>query len=115
MSITSIHTFDPVSQHTIAAVESLRIDPVSEVVLDDVEARFAGMEHWLPQLCAATTTLLEGYCASALVLSPEAERRVGQAFDLIAEAHRDRVASDKADPDTIRPALKPDALYLSAR
>ena len=113
--ITSLYTFDPVSQHTVTEVDLLRIDPVSEVALDDVGERFPGMEHWLPQFCAGTTTLLEDYCASAtLVLSPEAERRLDQAFNSIAEAHRDRVASDKVDPNTMRLALQPDALYLSA-
>ena len=111
--ITSIHTYDAETQHTIAEVTTVRIDPVSEVVIDAVESRFVGMEHWLPEFYPGTTTLLGNYCAAPLVLSKEAQDRLAPHFAELLEAHRDRVVADKSDRSVSRSAVRPDALYMT--
>ena len=110
--VTAIHAFDAETQHTVASVPALRIDPVSEVVLEAATERSRAIEHWLAEF-GPVTTLLESCGPSLLTLSPEAERRLPGAFAGIADAYRGRRAADRKSPVEGRRAATPDALYLS--
>ncbi|MCW6512109.1 helicase-related protein [Lichenifustis flavocetrariae] len=113
-NVTTIHTYDPVSQRSTGEVAAIRIDAVSEVILSEEAAeRFPGMEHWLPDFYPETTTLLEICGEAKLVVEPAASARLHQLFGQIHDAHRDRVTVDKTNATEARNALAPERLYLS--
>ena len=109
-AIESIRTFDALSQRTTGTVESAKLEPVSEVLLDQqaiqrfrgryreafgtvadddplyaaVSAghRYAGMEHWLPFYYETLETVFDYLPDAAVSLDHQAE-----------EVRRDRLAS----------------------
>ncbi len=116
-AVSAIHRYDPVSQRTSTAVQAIRIDAVSEIVPagDEPVERFAGMEHWLPAFYPSTETLLDVMPAGTrLLIEPQAEIRLGQTFAAIPEAHHDRLAADKADPNNPRKPIEPQRAFLVA-
>jgi transcription-repair coupling factor (superfamily II helicase) len=135
--IDSIRTFDPDSQRSLYPVPEVRLLPGREFPMDDeARAKFrgrwrellegdptksriykdigngvatAGIEYYLPLFFDETATVFDYFGTEAtVVLHGELER----AFQQFWQDTRDRYRLVRGDPE--RPALPPEALFLSA-
>ena len=121
--LEAIRTFDSGSQRTTGRVETARIEPVTEVILDDgvierfrlsfralagaVEAdhplyaavsagrRYAGMEHWLPLFYERLETLFDYLPDAPVVLDHQAEEARDARLALIADYYQARKQADE--------------------
>ncbi|AWN45179.1 DEAD/DEAH box helicase [Methylobacterium terrae] len=106
--VTAIRSYDPVSQRSLDEVETLVVDPATEVILaPDSPLRlrpFTGQEHGLPTLYGKLATVLDYVPQARLVVEAGAEARADAFFEQIAEGQTSEVGQrGKAAP-----------LYLSA-
>ncbi len=121
--LEAIRIFDCGSQRTTGRVETARIEPVTEVILDDgvierfrlsfralagaVEAdhplyaavsagrRYAGMEHWLPLFYDRLETLFDYLPNAPVVLDHQAEEARDARLALIADYYQARKQADE--------------------
>lgn len=124
--IDSLRRFDPLSQTSTGAAESVVLTPSAELfldaesiarfragyreifgaVLDDdplyeaisAARRFAGMEHWQPLFFESMTGLLDYLPNAALSLDHQADAAIAARHEQIAEFYEARVAYRKAAP-----------------
>jgi transcription-repair coupling factor (superfamily II helicase) len=96
-SILSIRRYDPVSQRTETEVETLALEPASEIVLnaapegEEPPERAPGMEHRLPEFYSRLDTVFDYWPDAALVIDARAEERREIAMGQVADAHESRV------------------------
>ncbi len=107
--VVAIRTYDPVSQRSLDEVETLVVDPATEIVLaPDSPLRlrpFTGQEHQLPTLYGRLTTVLDYVPEARLVVEAGAEARAEAFFEQIAEGRRPEVATrGQAVPLYLTPA-----------
>ncbi|SEP58225.1 transcription-repair coupling factor (superfamily II helicase) [Faunimonas pinastri] len=117
--IEEIRSFDPVTQLSIADLETLTFFPASEVILSGREggpaAHFPGIEHELPGFYDRLETLLD-YCRGAqLIVQDGVESRLAAAWEQIEDAHRIRgdLRAPAEDGRPPRPSFAPERLYLT--
>lgn len=119
----AIRTFDSASQRTTGRIEAARIEPVTEVILDDgvierfrlsfralagaVDAdhplyaavsagrRYSGMEHWLPLFYERLETLFDYLPGAPVILDHQAEEARDARLALIADYHQARRQADQ--------------------
>ncbi|AWN54139.1 helicase-related protein [Methylobacterium sp. 17Sr1-1] len=108
-TITAIRTYDAVSQRSLDEVETLVVDPATEVILapdSPVRLRpFSGQEHQLPTLYGRLVTVLDYVPEARLVVEAGAEGRAEAFFEQIAEGRTSEVASrGQAAPLYLTPA-----------
>ena len=132
--VESIRRFDPATQRTIAAVKSLELRPVGEVLLDEQAcSRFrsgyralfgavgakdpiyeaisagrahTGMEHWLPLFHDRMVSLFDYLPECAVTFDYQVEEAVVARLETIADYYAARVDLAKAEEkDT--PAYRP--------
>jgi len=95
--IVAIRSYDPVSQRTDAEVESLLLEPASEIVLPDPlegEApaeRFAGMEHRLPEFYPHLETIFDAWPHATVAMEARAEERRRFLMEQVADAYESRM------------------------
>jgi transcription-repair coupling factor (superfamily II helicase) len=142
--LEGVRGFDPLTQLSTAARDTIRLLPVSEVLLDDgaiarfrtayrdrfgaagkdplYEAVSAGqrhpsMEHWLPLFYDGMATLFD-YVDGPVTLAARSGDAVAARLELIADYHQARAdaeaARGRSDDGDIYRPLPPDALYLTA-
>ncbi len=116
--IAAIHRYDPASQRSARAeVAHLRVGPVTEIVEPedgDGFERFAGMEHWLPQVLPALATLFEALPDADVIAEPQVKGRADTLLAQVEEAYRERVEVDaRGGAEAPRKALPPERLYLT--
>ncbi len=120
--LESIRTFDSASQRTTGRIASVRLDPVTEVILDNaaverfrlayralagaVEAdnplytavsagrRHAGMEHWLPLFYEQMETLFDYLPEAPVILDRQADEAREARLELIADYYEARRQAD---------------------
>ncbi|MET7246528.1 helicase-related protein [Methylobacterium sp. EM32] len=107
--VTAIRTYDAVSQRSLDEVETLVVDPATEVILapdSPVRLRpFTGQEHQLPTLYGRLVTVLDYVPEARLVVEAGAEGRAEAFFEQIAEGRASEAASrGKAAPLYLTPA-----------
>ncbi|MEA1831719.1 TRCF domain-containing protein [Methylobacterium durans] len=87
--VTSIRSYDPVSQRSLVASQCLVIDPASEIIRApdaDRPEPFTGQEHRLPDFYPALSTLLDYVPGARLVVEAGADERVAAFFEQVGEA-----------------------------
>jgi transcription-repair coupling factor (superfamily II helicase) len=122
--LESIRRFDPMSQRTLARVDSFALTPVSELVLDERRANhfraryrelfgikaesdpiyeavsegrsFPGMEHWLPIFYRRLETLFDYVGEAAVVLDHLADDAAESRFAAIEDYQVTRAEAVKA-------------------
>lgn len=139
--ITGIRTFDPLSQRSTGLLESLSIDPASEVALDPASigrfrdhwrelfgmnaladpvyesavegVRTPGMEHWLG-LFFQTLDTFPDYLGKDWILAftGDVEDAMRAHLDTVEDHYQHRVSGNGGDEATYH-APPPDGLYLS--
>ena len=139
--ITGIRTFDPLNQRSTGLLESLSIDPASEVALDPASirrfrdrwrelfgmnaladpvyesaiegVRIPGMEHWLG-LFYQTLDTFPDYLGKdwVLVFTGDVEDALRAHLDTV-EDHYEHRSSGNGDDGVAYHAPPPDGLYLS--
>ncbi|MBL8660520.1 MAG: transcription-repair coupling factor [Rhodospirillales bacterium] len=120
--LETIRTFDSASQRTTGRIDGVRLDPVTEVVLDDaaierfrrayralagaVESdnplyaavsagrRHVGMEHWLPLFYERLETLFDYLPEAPVFLDHQAEEARDARLELIADYYEARRQAD---------------------
>ncbi|MBB3018257.1 transcription-repair coupling factor (superfamily II helicase) [Microvirga lupini] len=95
--ISSIRSYDPVSQRTEAEVETLLLDPASEILLEraadgSIPERFDGIEHKLPDHYASLETIFDYWPDAHVVMSSGAEERRQLVMEQIADAYESRTS-----------------------
>ncbi|CAN0435960.1 unnamed protein product, partial [Discosporangium mesarthrocarpum] len=141
--LEGVRGFDPLTQLSADARDTVRLLPVSEVLLDDkaieqfrsayrdrfgaggndplyeaVSAgqRHPGMEHWLPLFYDRLETVFD-YVPGAVTLSARAGDAIAARLELIADYQQARADADAArgrdGSGDIYRPLPPDALYLT--
>ncbi len=121
--LESIRTFNSVSQRTTGRIEMARLEPVSEVILDDAAIerfrsayralagpvdsddplyaavsagrRHAGMEHWLALFHDRLETLFDYLPGAAVVMDPQVDEARDARIDLIADYYEARRQADQ--------------------
>lgn len=109
--ILEIRRFDPLTQRTDDALESLEIGPASELILDPGVDRAPGAEHAAAEVYGKMGSVLERLPGATLVFDHLAQARAADFIDLVNEAYEGRLA---IVGETERPA-RPEALYQSLR
>ncbi|WP_445502880.1 transcription-repair coupling factor [Microvirga sp. G4-2] len=95
-SILSIRRYDPVSQRTEEDVDSITLEPASEVVLSEMsdasssQDRHAGMEHRLPEYYRQLETVFDYWPDAEIVMEERAEERRQNVMEQIADAYESR-------------------------
>ncbi|PVE21330.1 transcription-repair coupling factor [Microvirga sp. KLBC 81] len=113
-SILSIRRYDPVSQRTEEYVDSITLEPASEVVLsaasDDASSRerYAGMEHRLPEYYRQLETVFDYWPDAEIVMEERAEGRRQNVMEQIADAHGSR----NNFRTSAEHAVKPEQLFI---
>ncbi|WP_244470419.1 transcription-repair coupling factor [Microvirga vignae] len=113
-SILSIRRYDPVSQRTEEDVDSITLEPASEVVLsetsDDASSRdrYVGMEHRLPEYYRQLETVFDYWPDAEMVMEERAEERRQNAMEQIADAYESR-NSFRSGAEY---AVKPERLFI---
>lgn len=107
--VAKIASYDPDSQRTTDAFETLRLRPVSEVISLSGEARPSGVEHRLPDVYDGLETLLSYAPQARVTVEPGATDRESAFFRQVRDAYESRLHYDRGGQ---RP-LSPDRLYLS--
>ncbi len=107
-SILSIRRYDPLTQRTEESVESITLDPASEIVLkanggNDYPARHSGMEHRLPDYYDRLETIFDYWPAAAVVMDEMAEERLQDVMEQIADAYESRTSLNKAGGNVVKP------------
>ncbi|MBM6580441.1 transcription-repair coupling factor [Microvirga sp. BT689] len=115
--ITAIRSYDPVSQRTEADVESLELDPASEILferkVDDNAApeRFDGIEHQLPEYYPSLETVFDYWPDASVVIGTGAAERRKLVMEQVADAHEARTALRPAG--AVRgSAIAPEKLFI---
>lgn len=97
-TIVSIRRYDPVSQRTEEDVDSITLEPASEVVLREPKTdgpereRYAGMEHRLPEYYSGLETIFDYWPDASLVVGEGAEERRQDVIEQIADAYESRTS-----------------------
>lgn len=92
-SIVAIRSYDPISQRSEADVESLVLDPASEIILKDgpddeaSTQRFSGMEHRLPNFYPHLETVFDYWPDAAVVVEARAEERRQLVLEQVVDSH----------------------------
>ena len=140
--LESIRIFDPISQRTTGNAETVSVNPVSEIFLDDESIaqfrsgyrtafgnvgnddplyesisagkRFVGMEHWLPLFYATTETLFDYAPQATIILDYQAQDAFESRQELVEEYFdaRNTIKGKKGFSAPYN-ALDPQTLYLS--
>ncbi len=118
-SIVAIRRYDPMTQLTEAEVESLELEPASEVLLEPAsgEARIergAGMEHRLPDFYSHLETIFD-YCPEAhLIVETKAEERRTLVMEQIADGYESRLKLRAGNGGTVAGShgVSPERLFV---
>jgi len=116
-TILAIRTYDPVSQRTESDVDSLLLEPASEVIVPDSGDpdasfdRFDGMEHRLPDYYSRLDTVFDYWPDAAMVVEAGAEGRRQLIMEQVGEAYE---ARRSARPDGAAPGsgVAPERLFV---
>jgi transcription-repair coupling factor (superfamily II helicase) len=141
--VESIRAFDPISQRTVAPLESADFLPVSEILLDDAAVerfrtgfrnqfgvatgdplyesvsegrKYPGMEHWLPLFYENLVPLTAYMDKPVVALDAGMHEALTARHAQIDDFYAARVALNKSEKKTGQPPyrpLPPDFLYLS--
>jgi len=112
--ILAIRRYDPVSQRTEEDIDSITLDPASEVVLrearDDgtLPERSPGMEHRLPDYYEELETLFDYWPDAAILMEARAEERRQDVMDQVADAFENRTSFRVGAEH----AVKPERLFI---
>src|SRR5918993_89574 len=115
-SILSIRRYDPISQRTEAEVETLVLEPASEIVLGETSKseeppeRVPGMEHRLPEFYPRLDTVFDYWPDAAIVIDARAEERREIAMGQVADAYESRVRLRAASGGASAPS--PERLFI---
>ena len=112
--VQSIHRFDPATQRSLSDSAAIRVDAVTEVVPEaewELEP-FQGCEHWLPLFYPRLVTLFDIVPSARVLVEPGAEPRLAQHLAAVTQAHHDRTAADKGQPDA-RKCVEPARLFVT--
>ncbi|MBJ6125959.1 helicase-related protein [Microvirga splendida] len=115
--IAAIRSYDPVSQRTEAEVETLSLDPASEILLKraadgSVPEHLDGMEHRLPEHYAPLETIFDYWPGVPVVIAAGAEERRRLMMEQIADAYESRT-SLRGDGSGRGSAVSPERLFIA--
>ncbi|MBL0404585.1 transcription-repair coupling factor [Microvirga aerilata] len=116
-SIVAIRSYDPVSQRTEEEVDSLVLEPASEIFLKDAAdntepvERSDGMEHRLPDYYSALETVFDYWPGAAVVVEAGAEERRQLVLEQIADAHESRTKL-RVEGTVRGTAVSPERLFI---
>ena len=119
--VRALHAFDPLSQLTTGASDTLTLGPASELIAPQADAdvdafapeagRPSGLEHDLPRLSGPLVSLLDHAPKAAVSLADGARLRLHRLADQIASAYE---AARTLAVDRKRSAPpRPETLYLN--
>ncbi|MBF9194710.1 DEAD/DEAH box helicase [Microvirga terrestris] len=96
-SVTAIRSYDPVSQRTETEIDSLLLDPASEILLERADdgslpERFDGMEHRLPEHYGSLATVFDYWPDAPIVIASGAEERRQLVMEQVADAYESRMS-----------------------
>jgi transcription-repair coupling factor (superfamily II helicase) len=112
--VLSIRCYDPVSQRTEEEVDSITLEPASEVVLSEASDdgsspnRSAGMEHRLPEYYDRLDTVFDYWPDAAIIMEEKAEERRESVLEQVIDAFQSR-ANLRMDAEH---AVKPERLFI---
>jgi transcription-repair coupling factor (superfamily II helicase) len=116
-AIVAIRSYDPVSQRTEADLDSLLLDPASEIMIgatvdeDAAPERFDGMEHHLPEYYPSLETVFDYWPDASVMISTGAEERRKLEMEQVADAHESR-RSLRLDGGGRGSAISPERLFI---
>jgi transcription-repair coupling factor (superfamily II helicase) len=112
--ILEIRRYDPLSQRSEADLESVRLGPASELVLEARQPvdREPGVEHRAPEIYGRMETVLKLLPDAAVAADARADERAADFDSQVLEAHEARRSLAAAAGDGL---LAPDKLYLTAK
>ena len=140
--LDSVRSFDPMTQRTTGKQAGFALEPVSEVLLDEVSIarfrsgyremfgipsssdplyesissgiKFTGMEHWLPLFQERMDTLFDYLGDAPIAIEPQSEDATTERFKQIADYYdARREALEHPGGGAIYKPLPPDRLYLT--
>ncbi|SHM54305.1 transcription-repair coupling factor [Paracoccus solventivorans] len=140
--LDGIRRFDPDSQRSLGALDSVEIAPMSEVILDEASItrfrqnyraeygggahdplyeavsagqKLAGMEHWLPWFHDRLDSIFAYLPGASVVLDDHAEQHRAARWDTITEQHdARREALAKRGADNVYRPVAPAAMFADA-
>jgi transcription-repair coupling factor (superfamily II helicase) len=119
-TITSIRSYDPISQLTETEVDHLLIGPASEIILQEAEdgdasvERFDGMEHLLPEYCPDLATVFDYWPHAAIVVDAKSEEIRPLVMEQVADAYETRMSS-RMQGIPRASAVSPERLFIQER
>ncbi|MGF9756468.1 helicase-related protein [Microvirga sp. 0TCS3.31] len=95
--IVAIRSYDPVSQRTETEVESLLLDPASEILLERTDhgslpERIDGMEHRLQEHYGSLETVFDYWPDAPVVIASGAEERRQLVMEQVSDAYESRMS-----------------------
>ncbi|WP_052003101.1 transcription-repair coupling factor [Microvirga sp. BSC39] len=114
--IAAIRSYDPVSQRTETEIESLLLDPVSEILLErtndgSMPERYDGMEHRLPEHYESLETIFDYWPDAPVVIASEAEERRQLVMEQVADSYEGR-KSLRVEGGGSSSAMAPERLFI---
>ena len=85
--VEAIRWFDPLSQRSEDATETLTLQGASELHLPDDEVREVGCEHGLAQRAGPLDSLFDLVAGATILVEPEAAERCRRFLEQVDEAH----------------------------
>ncbi|MEM7073619.1 MAG: transcription-repair coupling factor [Pseudomonadota bacterium] len=140
--LDGVRQFDPVTQRTTERRDTIKLAPVSEVILDEAAVtrfrqnyriefgaggsddalyeavsagrKHAGMEHWLPLFHARLETLFDYLPGASVTLDDQSDAARAARWEMVADQYEARrhAATQRRAQETAYKALPPDQLYL---
>ncbi len=108
--VEDLRSYDPATQRSEGGTERFDLLPACELVLPDDEARWPGIEHWLPAYHRDLRSLFDLMPKAALACDADVAAACERFADRVAEAYEARRGFHGADERT-PPA--PDHHYLT--
>ncbi|WP_230530857.1 transcription-repair coupling factor [Microvirga roseola] len=115
--IVAIRCYDPVSQRTLSDVETLDLEPASEVLFEDAPGgdeqteRASGIEHRLPEFYPCLETIFDYRPEAAMVIEERAEERRRLVMQQIADAYESSTRF-RRETSAMPSAVAPERLFI---
>jgi len=112
--ILAIRCYDPVSLRTEEEVDSIALEPASEVVLNETgedgssPERYAGMEHRVPEYYDRLETVFDYWPDAAILMEEKAEECRQDVMEQVADAFESRTSLHMGSER----AVKPERLFI---